>query len=57
MGFANEVTVRRQLFYPYEEEKGQLFVMYGPPIFEMVMGKMLARIGVPRHAAFANSNP
>jgi len=57
VGFVNEDTARRQLFYPYEEEKGQLFVMCGPPVFEMVMGKMLARIGVPRHAAFAYSNP
>lgn len=53
----NDDTARRQLFYPYKEEKGQLFVMCGPPVFEMVMGKMLTRIGVPRHAAFAYSNP
>lgn len=57
VGFVNEDTVRRRLFYPYEEEKGQLFVMCGPPVFEVVMGKILTRIGVPNHAAFAYSNP
>lgn len=57
VGFVNEDTARRKLFYPYEEEQGQLFVMCGPPIFEMVMGEMLVKIGVPRHAAFAYSNP
>jgi ferredoxin-NADP reductase len=57
VGFVNEDTIKRQLFYPYVEEQGQLFVMCGPPVFEMVMSKTLEKIGVPKHAAFAYSNP
>lgn len=57
VGFVNADTARRHLYYPYEESAHQLVVICGPPVFEMVMCKMLGEIGVPQNAVFAYSNP
>lgn len=57
VGFVDEDTVKKYLHFPPQEDAGQLFVCCGPPIFELMMCRMLKAAGYPRHHVFAYSNP
>jgi ferredoxin-NADP reductase len=57
VGFVDDDTVKKYLFFPPQEDAGQLFVICGPPIFELMMCKMLLNLGYPRTHIFAYSNP
>jgi len=57
VGFVDDDTIKKYLFSPPQEDQGQLFVICGPPIFELMMCRKLKALGYPRSHVFAYSNP